>query len=47
MKSIKDIEKEVKNNNLNYNELLELYIKYLRIRLRKLKEHPSFKQEID
>ena len=40
MKSIKDIEKEVKNNNLNYNELLELYIKYLRIRLRKLKEYP-------
>lgn len=47
MKSIKDIEKEVKNNNLNYNELLELYIKYLRIRLRKLKEYPSVKEEID
>ena len=40
-----DIKDEVINNKLTYNELLELYIKYLRKKLDKQSNIPSFDKD--
>jgi len=45
MNDIDRIKLEVINNRLKYNELLELYIRYLKIRQRMMNKIPSYRND--